>query len=140
MLRVIDWLFRPLPEITHMHRQPERRTPALVSLVFVAVVAAPVALYLLVVGPLCGANLGAFPTGAAALPALAFHAGLAAIMGLYLLFWTSLNLLQTVPLLAVLASATAVFGSTTLGHLSKAAVAPVAGARGSASASLVKQD
>ena len=54
--------------------------------------------------------------------------------------WPYPNLLQTVPLLAVLASATAVFGSTTLGHLSKAAVAPVAGARGSASASLVKQD
>lgn len=36
----------------------------------------------------------AFPTGAAFLPAAGFHTGLAAICGLYLLFWLKLNLMQ----------------------------------------------
>lgn len=35
-----------------------------------------------------------FPTGASFLPAAAFHAGLAAICALYLLFWLQLNLMQ----------------------------------------------
>lgn len=44
-----------------------------------------------------------FPSGASFLPAAAFHAGLAAICALYLLFWLQLNLMQAsrrpVPLL-----------------------------------------
>ena len=39
--RVMDSLFKPLPVITHMHRQPERRTPGVVSLAFALLVAAP---------------------------------------------------------------------------------------------------
>jgi hypothetical protein len=37
----MDSLFKPLPVITHMHRQPERRTPGVVSLAFALLVAAP---------------------------------------------------------------------------------------------------
>lgn len=45
--RAVDALFQPLPEIRHMHRAPERRAPAAVSLLFTGVVAAPLAAFLL---------------------------------------------------------------------------------------------
>ncbi len=52
----MDRLFQPLPEILHMHRQPERRAPAIVSLVFTLLSAVPVVLYVLVALQL-GGNL-----------------------------------------------------------------------------------
>lgn len=111
--RALDAAFRPKPEITHQHRQPERRAPAVVSLFFSLVALAPLAAFLLVALQL-GANLKGFPSGASFLPAAAFHAGLAAICALYLLFWLQLNLMQTVPILVALGAATAVFGRVTL--------------------------
>ena len=55
-----------------------------------------------------------FPSGAGSLAAAGFHGGLAAICGLYLLFWLRLNLMQTLPLLAALGVATAACGGATL--------------------------
>lgn len=52
----LDAAFRPKPEITHQHRQPERRAPAVVSLFFSLVALAPLAAFLLVALQL-GANL-----------------------------------------------------------------------------------
>lgn len=117
--RAMDSLFRPLPEIKHMHRSPERRTPAIVSLAFTAVVLAPLAAFT-VLALMAGANIKAFPTdGAGFLSAAGFHGGLAAIQGLYLLYWLHLNLMQVLPILCALAAVTAAFGHSTLGHLSK---------------------
>lgn len=42
-LRALDALATPRPEITHQHRQPERRAPLAVSLLFTLVVLAPLA-------------------------------------------------------------------------------------------------
>ena len=59
--------------------------------------------------------LQGFPTsGPGFLWAAGFHAGLAAVLLLYLLFWAKLNLLQTLPLLSVLALVTTAFGSKAL--------------------------
>jgi oligosaccharyltransferase complex subunit delta (ribophorin II) len=91
--RTLDATFRPKPEILHQHRQPERRAPAVVSLFFSLLALAPLAAYVVMALSL-GANLKGFPSGAAFLPAAAFHAGLAAICALYLLFWLQLNLMQ----------------------------------------------
>lgn len=115
--RAMDRLFKSKPDITHMHRKPERRAPAIVSLAFSAVVVAPVVLYV-GVALRAGANVKGFPTsGGALLAASGFHLGLLSILALYLLFWLRLNLMQTVPILAVLAVVTSAFGSSTLGHL-----------------------
>ncbi|EFN54670.1 hypothetical protein CHLNCDRAFT_135274 [Chlorella variabilis] len=91
--RAMDRLFTPLPEILHMHRKPERRAPAIVSLVFTLLAAAPVVLYVGVALQL-GGNLKGFPSGAGFLAAAGFHLGLLAILALYLLFWIQLNLMQ----------------------------------------------
>ncbi|KAI7837704.1 hypothetical protein COHA_008497 [Chlorella ohadii] len=120
--RPLDATFRPKPEIVHQHRQPERRAPAVVSLFFSLVALAPLAAYV-VAALRIGANLKGFPTGASFLPAAAFHAGLAAICALYLLFWLQLNLMQTLPILAILGVVTAVFGRITLQGAAAAAAA-----------------
>lgn len=118
--RVMDSLFKPLPVITHMHRQPERRTPGVVSLAFALLVAAPL-LAFVAAALRAGANFKAFPTsGGGFLAAAGFHSGLALICTLYLLFWIKLNLMQTLPILAVLAAVIAVFGSSLPGHLGAA--------------------
>ncbi len=54
--RAIDALFQPLPEIVHMHRAPERRAPAVVSLLFTLVVVAPLGAFV-VLAVRAGANL-----------------------------------------------------------------------------------
>ena len=49
------------------------------------------------------AMLQGFPkTGPAFISAVAFHGGIASILGLYTLFWLRLNLMQTLPILSVL--------------------------------------
>ncbi|KAL4442492.1 hypothetical protein ABPG77_005076 [Micractinium sp. CCAP 211/92] len=118
--RAIDSLFQPLPEILHMHRAPERRAPAVVSLLFTLVAVAPLGAFV-VLAVRAGANLKGFPTdGAGFLAAAGFHTGLAAILGLYVLFWLRLNLMQTLPILAVLAVVTAAFGRSNLIQLAAA--------------------
>ena len=47
--------------------------------------------------------LQGFPkSGPAFVAAVAFHGGIASILGLYTLFWLRLNLMQTLPVLLVL--------------------------------------
>jgi oligosaccharyltransferase complex subunit delta (ribophorin II) len=58
-----------------------------------------------------------FPSGAGFLAAAGFHAGLLAILALYLLFWLKLNMMQTIPALALLAAGTAAAGSSALNQL-----------------------
>ncbi|KAL4853920.1 Dolichyl-diphosphooligosaccharide--protein glycosyltransferase subunit 2 [Chlorella vulgaris] len=111
--RAIDRTHKPLLEIVHMHRLPERRAPAVVSVLFTLVAAAPVAIYVAVALQM-GANLKGFPSGGGFLAAAGFHLGLLSILGLYLLFWLRLTMVQTLPMLAVLSAVTAAFGSTTL--------------------------
>jgi hypothetical protein len=67
--------------------------------------------------------LQGFPSGTAGLWALLFHGGIAAMLGLYLLFWLRLNLAQTLPLALGLACFMALTGYKALGALSAARVA-----------------
>ncbi|KAG2445474.1 hypothetical protein HXX76_000090 [Chlamydomonas incerta] len=84
------------PEIAHIFRAPEKRPPAIVSLVFAGLALAPLAIVILYVPIATGVNFKAW--SAAPLAALLFHGGLAAMLLLYLLFWLKLNLAQTLPL------------------------------------------
>ena len=56
-------------------------------------------------------DLQGFPSDQAAqLFAILFHAGIASILGLYTIFWLGLDLLHTLPILAVLGILTAASG------------------------------
>lgn len=61
-----------------------------------------------------------FPSGGGAVAALAFHGGILAMLLLYTAFWWKLNILQTLPLLAVLGLFTAVAGYYNLSNLAGA--------------------
>ena len=59
--------------------------------------------------------LQGFPKdGAGRVAAMAFHGGIASILGLYTLFWMKLNLMQTLPWLLVLGIFTTVAGYNAL--------------------------
>lgn len=60
----MDSLFTSRPEITHQHRQPEKRTPAIISLAFTAVIVAPLAGFVAAAARV-GANLKVCPALAA---------------------------------------------------------------------------
>ena len=63
------------------------------------------------------AVLQGFPKdGAGRVAAMAFHGGIISIMGLYTLFWTKLNLMQTLPWLLTLGIFTTVAGYNALSH------------------------
>ena len=89
---------------------------AFMALAFTALVAAELILLLWTLSRHPAVNLGAWPgfDSAAGLACVAFHAGIGGILGLYLLFWARLNILQTLPLLAVLGLFTAVSGNRAL--------------------------
>lgn len=101
------------PTIEHLFRKPEKRPAALVSSAFTFLAILPFVFLLATLGS-TGANLKGFPTGTSGLYALLFTGGLAALLGVYLLFWFKLNLAQTMPLVGLLGSFTAVFGYKTL--------------------------
>lgn len=65
----------------------------------------------------------AFPSGTTGLFALLFHGGLAAQLALYFLFWTQLNLVQTLPAALALGAFLVVTGYKTLSGLASARIA-----------------
>lgn len=107
------------PPIAHMFRPPAKRPAAVVSLAFAAAAVAPLGVTLILLGYV-GANTKGLPSGGATLWVLLFHAGLAAMMVLYMLFWTTLNLAQT--MLAVIPLALFVVAT---GYKALAAIADV---------------
>ncbi|CAJ0571550.1 unnamed protein product, partial [Mesorhabditis spiculigera] len=102
--------FEPLPSITHQFRQPEKRPPGIVSDAFTLLCLAPlvilVGLWLKI-----GINFSNMPVN---LWTLLFHAGLAAIFGLYMMFWLRLNMFDTLKYLAIVGSVTAFAGNRLL--------------------------
>lgn len=93
------------------------------SLAFTAAALAPLALlvlYLLGTGML---NFQGFPSGPGALWAMLFHAGIGALLVLYWLFWTQLNLAQTLPTALGIGLATAAVGYKALSALADARLA-----------------
>lgn len=65
--------------------------------------------------------LQGFPSsGSGFIAAMAFHGGIASILGLYTLFWLKLNLMQTLPILLVLGLFTTVAGYNALSRQAEA--------------------
>lgn len=103
-LTAFESVSKPKPEIKHMHRVPEKRAPAIISLAFTLVATVPTIAFVLV-----AINLGANVKGLKAsniVYAAIFHGGIGAILGVYVLFWVRLNLMQTLPVLLVLEAVT----------------------------------
>lgn len=101
---------QPRPEIIHQFRQPEIRPPRFVSDVFTALCAAPL-LILFILWAKLGVNVSNFPFS---LSALGFHLGLGSILGLFGLFWYTLNMFETLYLLAPISLFTLFFGNRLL--------------------------
>lgn len=79
----------PKPEIKHLFRAAEKRPPQAVSMLFTGLAAAPL-LLLVVLWLKLGINFGNL-----SLLAIPFHLGLAAILGLFTLFWLKLDMFTT---------------------------------------------
>ncbi|KAI8473224.1 MAG: Oligosaccharyltransferase subunit Ribophorin II-domain-containing protein [Monoraphidium minutum] len=109
-----------LPNIAHIFRSPEKRPPAVVSLAFAGLAFAPLALLVLYLAATGGLALPNFPAGGGGLWALLFHGGIAALLGLYWLFWTRLNLAQTLPAALGVGAFTAAAGYKALSALADA--------------------
>lgn len=113
----IQSLYGPKPEITHVFRPAEKRPPPPLSNAFLVLTLLPLLGFL--AGPkLLSTNMRSFPTsGLPMLAALAFHGGIASILGLYILFWTKLNLFETLRFLGVLAIFLVIPGHYLLSYL-----------------------
>ncbi|XP_031475648.1 dolichyl-diphosphooligosaccharide--protein glycosyltransferase subunit 2 [Nymphaea colorata] len=109
--------FGPRPEIAHIFRTPERRPPKELSLAFLGFTLLP--LFGFLIGLLrLGVNLKNFPSSTVpASFAILFHAGIAAVLSLYLLFWIKLDLFTTLKVLGVLAVFLVFVGHRTLSHM-----------------------
>ncbi|CAH9076662.1 unnamed protein product [Cuscuta europaea] len=114
--------YGPKAEIAHIFRIPEKQPPRELSLAFSATILLP--LFGFFIGLLrLGVNLKSFPT--ATIPATfaaLFHAGIAAVLTLYLLFWLKLNLFTTLKALGILAIFLVFVGHSTLAHLASTSV------------------
>lgn len=107
----------PRPEISHVFRLPEKRPPLAVSYAFTLLALLPLAGFVAGLAAL-KLNVQLFPSaGTPQAAAVAFHAGIAAILVLYFVFWLKLGLFSTLRWLTIIGIATAVPGFLTLSHL-----------------------
>ena len=109
--------YAPKPAIEHIFRTPESLPPAIVSLVGTGAALAPILVLLVGLG-MVGANISGL--GDNFLMAVGFHGSIGAILGLYTLYWLSLDMFTTLRFLAVLAVAAAFFGSRLLSSKAQA--------------------
>ncbi|KAL3059239.1 dolichyl-diphosphooligosaccharide--protein glycosyltransferase subunit 2 [Trematomus bernacchii] len=103
-------LYVPKPEIQHLFREPEKKPPTVVSNAFTALILSPLLLLLLLWFKL-GANVSNFNCTPST---VMFHVGHAAIMGLMYLYWTHLNMFQTLKYLAIIGTLTFLAGNRML--------------------------
>ncbi|XP_032817527.1 dolichyl-diphosphooligosaccharide--protein glycosyltransferase subunit 2 isoform X1 [Petromyzon marinus] len=106
-------LFMPKPEINHLFREPEKRPSLVVSNAFTALVLAPL-LLLLILWVKLGANISNFTFSPST---LLFHLGYAGMLGLMFVFWTQLNMFQTLKYLLVLGIITFLTGNRVLARM-----------------------
>ncbi|XP_073411385.1 dolichyl-diphosphooligosaccharide--protein glycosyltransferase subunit 2 isoform X1 [Dendrobates tinctorius] len=105
-------LFTPKPDIQHLFREPEKRPPTVVSNTFTALVLAPL-LLLFILWVKIGVNISNFSFSPST---LIFHLGHAAMLGLMYVYWTQLNMFQTLKYLALLGIVTFLAGNRMLAH------------------------
>ncbi|XP_040186474.1 dolichyl-diphosphooligosaccharide--protein glycosyltransferase subunit 2 isoform X2 [Rana temporaria] len=103
-------LFTPKPDIQHLFREPEKRPPTVVSTTFTALVLAPL-LLLFILWIKIGVNISNFSFAPST---LIFHLGHAAMLGLMYVYWTHLNMFQTLKYLAILGIVTFLAGNRML--------------------------
>ncbi|TVU36096.1 hypothetical protein EJB05_18011 [Eragrostis curvula] len=112
--------FGPKAEISHIFRAPEKRPPKELSLAFTGLTLLPFIGFLIGLMRL-GVNFKNFPSlpGPAAFASL-FHAGIGAVLLLYVLFWVKLDLFTTLKYLGFLGIFLVFVGHRTLSYLSSA--------------------
>uniref|UniRef100_A0A665WK49 Dolichyl-diphosphooligosaccharide--protein glycosyltransferase subunit 2 n=1 Tax=Echeneis naucrates TaxID=173247 RepID=A0A665WK49_ECHNA len=103
-------LYVPKPEIQHLFREPEKKPPTVVSNTFTALVMSPF-LLLLILWFKLGANISNFSFSPST---ILFHVGHAAMLGLMYVYWTHLNMFQTLKYLAIIGGVTFLAGNRML--------------------------
>ncbi|XP_021102589.1 dolichyl-diphosphooligosaccharide--protein glycosyltransferase subunit 2 isoform X3 [Heterocephalus glaber] len=103
-------LFTPKQEIQHLFREPEKRPLTVVSNTFTALILSPL-LLLFALWIRIGANVSNFTFAPST---IIFHLGHAAMLGLMYVYWTQLNMFQTLKYLAILGSVTFLAGNRML--------------------------
>ncbi|OAY67978.1 Dolichyl-diphosphooligosaccharide--protein glycosyltransferase subunit 2, partial [Ananas comosus] len=109
--------FGPKQEISHIFRAPEKRPPKELSLAFWGLTLLPFFGFLFGLTKL-GVNLKSFPSSPVpAAFSILFHAGIAAVLLLYVLFWLKLDLFTTLKILGFLGPFLVFVGHRTLSYL-----------------------
>ncbi|OAY80013.1 Dolichyl-diphosphooligosaccharide--protein glycosyltransferase subunit 2 [Ananas comosus] len=109
--------FGPKQEISHIFRAPEKRPPKELSLAFLGLTLLPFFGFLFGLTKL-GVNLKNFPSSPVpAAFSILFHAGIAAVLLLYVLFWLKLDLFTTLKILGFLGPFLVFVGHRTLSYL-----------------------
>ncbi|XP_042864333.1 dolichyl-diphosphooligosaccharide--protein glycosyltransferase subunit 2-like isoform X1 [Penaeus japonicus] len=108
-----DYTYKARPEIQHEFRKPDPRPSTLVSLTFTILCLVPL-LLLLAMWAKLGVNLSNFPVS---LSAFVFHIGLAAILGLFCLFWLQLDMFTTLRYLFMVGVVTFFSGNSMLSNI-----------------------
>ncbi|KAM6981282.1 dolichyl-diphosphooligosaccharide--protein glycosyltransferase subunit 2 isoform 2-T2 [Aplochiton taeniatus] len=103
-------LYVPKPDINHLFREPEKKPSTVVSNTFTALVLSPF-LLLLILWFKLGANISNFSLSPSS---VLFHVGHAAMLGLMYVYWTHLNMFQTLKYLAIIGSLTFLAGNRML--------------------------
>ncbi|XP_065811399.1 dolichyl-diphosphooligosaccharide--protein glycosyltransferase subunit 2 isoform X1 [Labrus bergylta] len=103
-------LYVPKPEIQHLFREPEKKPPTVVSNAFTALILSPF-LLLLILWLKLGANISNFSFSPST---ILFHVGHAALLGLMYVYWTHLNMFQTLKYLAIIGGVTFLAGNRML--------------------------
>lgn len=108
LLHESDTTLKPLREIAHTFRAPEKRPPTVISIAAAGLVVLAVVVWIGHVLSIPGLKL-ALPL-AASIWALAFFGGVAAILALFAAYWLRLTMFTTLGYLALLALPTAFAG------------------------------
>lgn len=87
-------------EIYHLHPPETTMVSPVISIVFTAIVASPLAVAVYAMVYAAGANARGFFTSRNIVLAVVFHAGIAAILAVHVAFWLKFNLMQIAPVLA----------------------------------------
>uniref|UniRef100_A0A3P8R2A6 Dolichyl-diphosphooligosaccharide--protein glycosyltransferase subunit 2 n=1 Tax=Astatotilapia calliptera TaxID=8154 RepID=A0A3P8R2A6_ASTCA len=103
-------LYVPKPEIQHLFREPEKKPSTVVSNTFTALILSPF-LLLLILWVKLGANISSFSFSPST---ILFHLGHAAMLGLMYVYWTHLNMFQTLKYLAIIGGVTFLAGNRML--------------------------
>ncbi|KAM6927884.1 dolichyl-diphosphooligosaccharide--protein glycosyltransferase subunit 2 [Xenentodon cancila] len=103
-------LYVPKPDIQHLFREPEKKPPNVVSNTFTGLVLSPL-LLLLILWFKLGANISNLSFSPST---ILFHLGHAAMLGLMYIYWTHLNMFQTLKYLAIIGGVTFLAGNRML--------------------------